>query len=325
MARKPRVHFPGALYHVIARGNQRQTIFKDDRDRRRYLELLQESQRRFNYSLYAYVLMGNHVHHLIQVGRTPLAKVMQNVLFRYTRYWNAKYKTIGHLFQGRYKAILCDKDSYLLELIRYLHLNPVRSKVVKDPDRYRWSSHKAYLEGDGKKWIAIDEVLPLLAKTPAQAVRAYRRFVHDGVSVGHRDDLYEVVEQTYLGNEQFVEKVEERVSDRDSASAVILSWAEIKDAVSKYFGLSPLVALQRGRGRKNAKAKRVMAWIAREVGGFTNQKTANFLRQDAGALSRGIGRLAEELATNSELRRAVEKLCANLREGKKPKRSIRHA
>jgi len=324
MARKPRVHFPGALYHVMARGNQGQTIFADDLDRRRYLELLQESQRRFNYGLYAYVLMGNHVHHLIQIGQTPLAKVMQNILFRYTRYWNAKYKKIGHLFQGRYKAILCDKDSYLLELIRYLHLNPVRSKLVQDPDQYPWSSHGAYIKGAGKKWIAVEEVLPLFAKRPSQAVTAYRSFVRDGLQLGHRDDLYEVVEQTYLGDEQFVEAVEERVSDGDLTRAVALPWAEVKEAVCKYFDLPPSVVLQRGRGRTNAKAKRVMAWIAREVGGFANQETAKLLRQDAAALSRGISKLAEELSKNSELRRDVERLCENLRTGKKPKRSIRH-
>jgi REP element-mobilizing transposase RayT len=304
----------------MARGNQGQAIFTDDADRRRYLDLLQESQRRHNYRLYAYVLMGNHIHHLIQIGQTPLAKVMQNILFRYTRYWNAKYKKIGHLFQGRYKAILCDKDSYLLELIRYLHLNPVRSKIVKDPNRYPWSSHKAYLEGGGKQWIAADEVLPLFAKRPAQAVTAYRRFVRDGLQVGHRDDLYEVVEQRYLGDEQFVEAVEERVSDREFTSTVVLTWAEVKEAVCKYFDLPPSVALQRGRGRKNAKVKRVMAWIAREVGGFTNQETAKFLRQDAAALSRGIGKLADEFSKDSELRRDVDKLCEKLRHGKNLKR-----
>jgi len=325
MARKPRVHFPGALYHVMARGNHGQAIFKDDDDRLRYLDLLRESQRRFKYSLYAYVLMGNHVHHLIQIGRTPLAKVMQNILFRYTRYWNARNRKIGHLFQGRYKAILCDKDSYLLELIRYLHLNPVRSKVVKDPDQYQWSSHKAYLEGVGKEWVVVDEVLPLFAKSPAQAITAYRRFVRDGLQVGHRDDLYDVVEQRYLGDEQFVENVEERVADRDPPSVVELTWAEVKDTVCKYFDLPPSVALHRGRGRKNAKAKRVMAWIAREVGGFTNQEMAKELRQDAGALSRGIGKLADELSKNHELREVVEKLCENLRRGKTAKRSIRHA
>ncbi len=325
MARKPRVHFPGALYHVMARGNQGQAIFTDDADRRRYLDLLQESQRRHNYRVYAYVLMGNHIHQLIQIGQAPLAKVMQNILFRYTRYWNAKYKKIGHLFQGRYKAILCDKGNYLLELIRYLHLNPVRSKLVQDPDRYPWSSHAAYLARTGTKWIAVDEVLPLFAKRPAQAISAYRRFVRDGLQLGHRDELYEVVEQTYLGDEQFVETVKERVSDLEPASAVALPWSEVKEAVCEYFDLPPSVALQRGRGRKNAKAKRVMAWIAREVGGFTNQETAKLLRQDPAALSRGIIKLADEFSENSELRSDVEKLCEKLRRGHKVKRSIRHA
>jgi REP element-mobilizing transposase RayT len=325
MARKPRVHFPGALYHVIARGNQRQAIFIDDTDRRRYLDLLQESQLRFNYSLYAYVLMGNHVHHLIQIDQTPLAKVMQNILFRYTRYWNAKYEKVGHLFQGRYKAILCDKDSYLLELIRYLHLNPVRSKLVNDPDRYPWSSHRAYLEGTGRKWLALDKVLPLFAKTQARAVTAYRRFVRDALQAGHRDDLYEVVEQTFLGDEQFVESVEGKISASELNRVVELNWEEVKEAVCNYFNISPLVVMQRGHGRKNAKAKRIMAWIGREVGGFTNQETARLLRQDAAALSRGTGKLAEELSANRDLRRDLEKLCDNLREGKKVKMSIRHA
>ncbi len=325
MARKPRVHFPGALYHVIARGNQRQAIFMDDPDRRRYLDLLQESQRRFNYSLYAYVLMGNHVHHLIQIDQTPLAKVMQNILFRYTRYWNAKYHNVGHLFQGRYKAILCDKDNYLLELIRYLHLNPVRSKLVNDPDRYPWSSHRAYLEGTGRKWIVVEKVLPLFEKRPARAITAYRRFIADGIQLGHRDDLYEVVEQTYLGDEQFVESVEGQISPSEFKRDVVIDWEEVKEAVCSYFQISPLLVLHRGRARKNAKAKRIMAWIAREVGGFTNQETARLLRQDAAALSRGIGKLAEELSANRVLRRDLEKLCENLREGKRAKMLIRHA
>jgi len=131
---------------------------------------------------------------------------MQNILFRYTRFWNAKYKKIGHLFQGRYRAILCDKDNYLLELIRYLHLNPVRSKLVRDPDRYQWSSHAAYLAGTGTKWLAVEEVLNLFSKRPTQAVSAYQRFVRDGLNLGHRDDLYEVVEQTYLGDGNVVRR-----------------------------------------------------------------------------------------------------------------------
>jgi REP element-mobilizing transposase RayT len=325
MARKPRVHFAGALYHVMSRGNQGQSIFRDDRDRKRYLEFLKESQERFGYRLYAYVLMGNHVHHLIQIGQRPLAQVMQNILFRYTRYWNRRYKKTGHLFQGRYKAILCDKESYLLELIRYLHLNPVRSKIVGDPGQYVWSSHGAYLKGDGKSWTAVDEVLPQWGKSRAQAVLGYRRFVRDGLNHGHRDDLYEVVDQRYLGDEAFVEKVEQREPENEAPQIVEIRWTEIRDRVCKQFGLPAAAVLHRGRAREIVRIRRIMAWVGRELGGFTNQDLAKELKQEPAVLSRGLGKLAEELASNPQLRALVVRLCNGLRKGRRPKRSIRFA
>jgi REP-associated tyrosine transposase len=144
MARKPRVHFPGALYHVISRGNQRRAIYKDDEDYRRFQTLLSEVVKRYSITLCAYVFMPNHFHLLLEVGRVPLAKVMQSLLYRYTRHYNRRYRKVGHLFQGRYQAILCDRDNYLMKLIRYLHLNPVRAGMVSDPSRYRWSSHRDY-------------------------------------------------------------------------------------------------------------------------------------------------------------------------------------
>lgn len=177
MARKPRIHYSGACYHVICRGNQGQRIFRDAADHQRYVQLLQAGRERYGFRLYAYVLMPNHIHHLIEVGPTPLSKIMQNILFRYTRYWNRRYRKIGHLFQGRYKAILCEKESYLLELIRYIHLNPVRSRIIRDPSRYAWSSHAAYLKGDGRGWLAVKEVLPRWGRHRGEAIAAYQRFV----------------------------------------------------------------------------------------------------------------------------------------------------
>ncbi|MFQ5882889.1 MAG: transposase [Candidatus Methylomirabilales bacterium] len=325
MARKARVHFAGALYHVMCRGNQGQGIFKDDRDRQRYVDLLKESQQRFGYRLYAYVLMGNHVHHLVEIGQTPLSKVMQNILFRYTRYWNGRYRQRGHLFQGRYKAIVCEKESYLLELIRYLHLNPVRSKLVKDPGQYAWSSHGAYLKGDGRGWIAVEEVLPQWGKSRGQAVAAYQRFVREGMREEHRGDLYEVVDQRYLGDDAFVERVEQRVSDREPLQVVEIGWAEVREGVCEQFGISAPAVLHRGRRRENARIKRVMAWVGREVGGFTNQGMAKELGQDPAVLSRGLGKLADELGRDPDLQRTVEQLCNALRKGRRPKRSIRSA
>ena len=261
----------------------------------------------------------------MEIGQTPLSKVMQNILFRYTRYWNGRYRKMGHLFQGRYKAILCEKDSYLLELIRYLHLNPVRSSIVKDPSQYAWSSHGAYLEGDGRGWIAVEEVLPQWGRTRGRAVAAYQRFVREGLGKGHRGDLYEVVDRRYLGDEAFVERVEQRVLGRESPQVVEIGWAEVREGVCKQFGISTAAVLHRGRGRENARIKRVMAWVGREVGGFTNQEMAEGLGQDPAVLSRGLGKLGDELGKDRELQRVVGKLCNGLRKGRRPKRSIRSA
>ena len=243
------------------------------------MDILRENQKRFGHRLYAYVLMGNHVHHLIEIGRTPLSKVMQNILFRYTRYWNRRYKKTGHLFQGRYKAILCEKESYLLELIRHLHLNPVRSKIVNDPGDYAWSSHGAYLKGEDKTWISVDEVLPRWGKGRAQAVAGYRGFVLEGLTEGHRDDLYKVIDQRYLGDDAFVERVEEREPEREERQIVEIGWAEIKERVCQQFVLPESAVLHRGRAREMVRVRRVMAWVGRELGGFTNQALAKQLQQ----------------------------------------------
>ena len=148
MARKPRIEFPGAFYHVISRGNQRQTIFHDNTDYLAYLNRLEHYRKRYNITVYAYTLILNHVHLLVKTQETPLSKFMQGLQFTYTRYYNQRYSKIGHLFQGRYKTILCDRDAYLLELVRYIHLNPARMRRSVDPWRYKWSSHRGYL-GEG--------------------------------------------------------------------------------------------------------------------------------------------------------------------------------
>src|SRR4030042_3150799 len=142
MARKARIEYEGAFYHVIARGNQRQRVFKDENDFQKYLELLVYYKERHKYSLYAYVLMNNHVHLLIETFKIPLSKIIQGINQSYTMYFNKKYRTVGHLFQGRYKAILCDKDAYLLSLIKYIHLNPARAKKAKAAGEYGRRTHR---------------------------------------------------------------------------------------------------------------------------------------------------------------------------------------
>ena len=141
MARKPRIEFEGALYHVITRGNQRQQIFNATEDYERYLKILEDYKLRYDFLIYAYILMENHVHLLMETKEVPLSKILQGINQRYTMYFNRRYATVGHLFQGRYKAMLCERDSYLLSLVQYIHMNPVRLGRAKSPAAYPWSSH----------------------------------------------------------------------------------------------------------------------------------------------------------------------------------------
>ena len=145
MARKPRIQYSGAFYHIIVRGNQRQNIFLEDADRLEYLERLKRYKKKCGFVLYAFVLMSNHVHLLLETPKDPIARIMQMLNFTYTQYFNKKYNKVGHLFQGRYKSYLCDKDNYLLGLVRYIHKNPVRAGLVENPDEYSWSSQGDYI------------------------------------------------------------------------------------------------------------------------------------------------------------------------------------
>jgi putative transposase len=169
VSRKPRVYSPGAAYHVTLRGNAGQALFFDNRDRTRFYLLLQEGIERFRHRIHAFCLMSNHVHLAIQVGDIPLSRIMQNLSFRYTRWINWRQHRTGHLFQGRYKALMVDADAYLLELIRYIHLNPVRAGIVKGPEAYPWSGHRAYLGREEIPWLTTDWVLGQFSKKASLA------------------------------------------------------------------------------------------------------------------------------------------------------------
>ena len=147
MARRPRIFAPGLLYHVIARGNQRQLTFLDDADYRAYLRRLALYRERHGVSLHAYCLMPNHVHLLARTSTVPLAKFMQGLQQSYTQWFNGAHEKVGHVFQSRYRAIVCDSDEYLATLVRYIHLNPVRAGLTPEPGFYPYSGHRALLAG----------------------------------------------------------------------------------------------------------------------------------------------------------------------------------
>jgi len=190
MARKPRIHFQGAVYHVILRGNDGQNIFFQPIDYTVFESLTSEGVIRFGHRIHGYCWMPNHVHLVIEVGEISLSKIVQNISFRYTRWVNKKEKRIGHLFQGRFKAVLVNADLYLLELIRYVHLNPVRSGLKQNPDDFRWSSHRAYLGETDCSWLTTDWVLKRFSNDRITAQKTCGQFISAGIEQEHRNDFH---------------------------------------------------------------------------------------------------------------------------------------
>ena len=326
MARKPRVQCPGALYHVIARGNQRQDIFLDEADYRRYLNLLSSYRKRYTFTLYAYVFMSNHVHLLIEQGETPLSKVMQGLGQSYTGYYNRKYKMSGHLFQGRYKAVLCERDAYLLELVRYIHLNPVRAGMVKLPDEYPWSSHYAYLNGASGGLVDVDRPLSLIASQSKAAVTSYKSFMAEGLSLGHREEFYQVKEQRFLGTDDFVTTLDgmQRASD-ERLFPVALTVDDVVRAVAKANGIPTDRITDRSRAREGARLRAMVACLAKDVGGVSMQETARYFGRDLSTLSIVVRKLRAQVEGDKAL---CERLCEtekNLRRGKRARYQISKA
>ena len=178
MARPLRIAYPGAFYHITSRGNERKAIFKSKRDREKFLEYCKSAVLRYDAVIHAYCLMDNHYHILLETPSGNLSQIMRHINGAYTTYFNVKRSRVGHLFQGRYKSILVDIDEYAKELSRYIHLNPVRAKMVDAPAAYEWSSYN-YFTGNRKppEWLFRDFILGYFGNTNSKAEKGYKRFV----------------------------------------------------------------------------------------------------------------------------------------------------
>lgn len=162
MPRQPRLDIPGALHHIMLRGINKSSIFNDDHDRTAFMEHIGEILNEEHDRIYAWVLMRNHVHVLFKSGRMGISGFMRKLLTWYALYYNRRHHRTGHLFENRYKSILCDEDTYLLALVRYIHLNPIRAKIIQsleELDRYKWSGHRAIMGKVDYSWMDIETVL----------------------------------------------------------------------------------------------------------------------------------------------------------------------
>lgn len=205
MARSLRLEYAGGLYHITSRGNRKENIYDDDNDRSYFLALLGEVCSQYNWQCYGYCLMSNHYHLLIETIQGNLSKGMRQLNGVYSQKYNRQHNRVGHVFQGRYHAIIVEKQNYLLELSRYIVLNPVRAKMVSAATDWPWSNHSATLGlRPGYPWLNTTWVLSQFSETKHDAIALYAEFVNDGIRTS--SPLKEVKNQVFLGSDAFVER-----------------------------------------------------------------------------------------------------------------------
>jgi REP element-mobilizing transposase RayT len=310
MARKPRIELGGGLYHIISRGNNRRKIFRSDSDYLRFLEILEQQKSRLPFYLYAYCLMPNHFHLLIEMRDESISQIMQRVLTSYSQFHNRKYKKIGHLFQGRYKSILCQSDRYLAELVRYIHLNPVRARMVKRAEGYEYSGHRAYIGRDATRLVDSQPVLRHFGGTKKRAVEVYQRFVEAGVGQKSQEEYYRAAEGRLLGGEDFLQEIKHRVGEHRRQRKKPLepiSMKKLIEAAERTSGLRREYFCGKGKTRGVVAIREAVIVLGRERG-IGNKELALALGIDESSVTRRIEAARLRLGERAEvvkLRRAL--------------------
>jgi putative transposase len=297
MPRQARIDAPGALHHIMARGIERSKIFRNNYDRDGFLErlggLINESQTQ----CYAWALMPNHFHLLLKTGKAPIATLMRRLMTGYAVSFNRRYRRHGHLFQNRYKSILCDQDEYLKELVRYIHLNPLRAGIVKHIrglNIFKYSGHSAIMGKYKVDWQNVKDILALFGDKKGTARRMYGQFVEQGAGHGRRPDLmggglirsvggwrgvkelrksntFFKSDERILGGSDFVETVlgdaEEAFERRFALSALGVDFDVLLRCVSEQMSMVPEEILMPGKARHKVQARSLLCfWASRELG-----------------------------------------------------------
>ena len=333
MPRQPRLDAPGTLHHVIGRGIEGSKIFRNEGDKRDFLSRLAEHCQAGFWVVYAWALMGAHVHLLVRTGNRPLAKSMRKLLTGYVVNFNRRHKRYGHLFQNRYKSIVCEDDPYLLELTRYIHLNPVRAGIIKDMrglSKYPWAGHSALMGKVERKWQDVDTVLGYFGRRKKAAIGRYEDFIREGISWGRRPELVGgglirslggwaqvlslrrkgsrvAADARILGSGDFVDRLLVDAATREKETLRLARKVVHLPAVGRMINSRegvPAAALRSGsRMREVVRARRLFCQIAVKGMGYAGAEVARFL----GVTTSCVNRLAvsEELP---EVRRYLNAL-----------------
>lgn len=320
MPRHARIDYTGALHHVIIRGLNRIPIFKDNHDRKEFTRRLQNGLKETKLSCYAWALIPNHVHLLLKTGPYPLAKIMRCLLTGYALYFNRRHDRVGHLFQNRYKSILCDEEAYLLQLVRYIHLNPLRAGLVKNPvelNSFHWSGHSVLLGKQSALWQNTEEILRRFGSTVRVARSNYLKFVKRGVSDGQRPDLtggglirssggwQNLLElrkggerwwgdERILGNSDFVRGVlgaaDEKLTKKEHHKNAGWNLERLLRVVAEEYGIDSASVKGRVKNRTASQARSLFAWWATTELDFTLTATAQFLNVSKPAIYKAAKR-----------------------------------
>jgi len=331
MPRKARIDAAGALHHIIVRGIERRKIFRKDEDRGNFLERLGNIIADTQTQCYAWALISNHIHLLLRTGSAPIATIMQRLLTGYAVSFNRKYRRHGQLFQNRYKSILCQEDIYLKELVRYIHLNPLRAGLVADMkalDKYLWCGHSTIMGKREKGWQNIDYVLGFFSDNKIEARRQYRSFVRKGIADGKRPDLtggglirssggWQQVkalrktgirlkgDERILGDSDFVEQVLKDADERLGRSYKLLAegydFKRVVERVAEVFGIEQKDVLRPDKQPQTVKARSLLCfWLNRELG-MTSVDIAKRLKTSQSAVSRSSLR-GQNIAENNKFK-----------------------
>jgi REP element-mobilizing transposase RayT len=327
MPRYARLDAPGVLHHVMVRGLERRVIFKDDVDRMGFLARLAALANAGALTVYAWALLPNHAHFLVRSGNRPLARSMRSLLTGYAGAFNRRHHRVGHLFQNRYKSIVVEEEPYLLELVRYLHLNPLRIKLLSDLqalDRYPWTGHSALLGTTPRPWQDTATILAQFAPTRRRALSAYQRFVAEGVPQGRRPELqggglirslggWKAVKQLrrgreayqgderILGNSDFVTQVTQEVARATPAPGPHLALDALVAWVCRECGLGPAGLTGGGRHHAVASARAGIAYLWVEHGGHPARPLALFLGVSPQAVYQAVARGRRDCARWEQL------------------------
>ncbi len=308
MPRQARIDYPGLLHHVIARGIEKRPIFHDDQDREAFVSRLKKLLVETGTDCYAWALLDNHFHLLLQPNTTSLSSVMRRLLTGYAVVFNLRHQRSGHLFENRYKSVVCDGDSYFLELVRYIHLNPFRAGIIRTfegLDNYSWSGHIQLIGNTSRTLISEEKVLSFFSERRKTARVRYRQFVIDGIDItnvpefsrgGKRitraidpdlkdDDLYD---DRILGSGRFVEQVLSLSGDPQSERQE--SFSDIMERVAKYYNLHPSILKKPSKERGLARAKAVICYIAVRDRGLKGADVAQNLGCTPGAVTHAAKR-----------------------------------